>query len=403
MLRRASPKTPQTASRRFLFQLAAALLPVIACVAVLSLKSGIDAMLRSPEEQILHEASLAMLSISELYQKAHPVLGDYVTPQDLEAHNSISKSLVEFFAGRQVVFLQEPGHDVTGHRYIFDPLLGWRNIPNWKATSRGKPLTINSRGLRDREHAFENENQVKRILVLGDSFAWGYGVGDGETFSDVLENIAQEHSPGLEVINAGVSGWGTDQEYLFLISEGYRYSPDLVILAFYIQNDVRNNTHSMQYGMHKPYFDTRKFLLANVPVPVPQEPLTFSNRPIRGWLGTPPGEQTSFRNNTLAIIDKVQTFCKRISAGLLFAKFGAELDFQADTLLTLEIQRVLKPIATSHLLDLDQAFAQKNISQEDLLTGNDDGHWNAFGHEKAAEIMMKSILDAAMLNGTSEP
>ena len=74
------------------------------------------------------------------------------------------------------IYLQEPGHEKTGHRYLYDPELGWRNIPGWRATTYDRPLVINSKGLRDREYPYEKSDGTRRILVLGDSYAWGYGV-----------------------------------------------------------------------------------------------------------------------------------------------------------------------------------------------------------------------------------
>jgi hypothetical protein len=130
-------------------------------------------------------------------------------------------------------YLEEPGHEVTGHRYLYDPTLGWRNIPNWKATSLGRALTINSKGLRDSEHPYVAPDGVSRIVVLGDSFAWGYGVADHEIFTEVLESHLQNRTPRWDVINTGVSGWGTDQAFLYLTQEGFKYSPSVVVLAFF--------------------------------------------------------------------------------------------------------------------------------------------------------------------------
>ena len=45
----------------------------------------------------------------------------------------------------------------------------------------------------------------------------------------------------VEVINAGVGGWGTDQEAIFYLGEGFRYQPDIVLLAFFVRNDVVNS------------------------------------------------------------------------------------------------------------------------------------------------------------------
>ena len=62
-------------------------------------------------------------------------------------------------------------------------------------------------------------------MVIGDSFAFGWGVSDSQTYSARLEAAL----PALEVINLGVGGYGTDQMLLMLREEGLRYAPDLVI------------------------------------------------------------------------------------------------------------------------------------------------------------------------------
>jgi hypothetical protein len=79
---------------------------------------------------------------------------------------------------------------------------------------------------------------TRRVLILGDSFVFGVGLDAGERFSDVLGRALPAD---VEVINAGVPGWGTDQEMLFYESSLRRLQPDVVVLTFLGQNDVVNN------------------------------------------------------------------------------------------------------------------------------------------------------------------
>ena len=128
-------------------------------------------------------------------------------------------------------------------------------------------VNINPEGLRGPKHSLKKAVGSKRILVLGDSFTWGAGVGDDETFSHILETLLQGKA---EVINTGVNGYGTDQEFLFLKSEGFKYEPDLVMVTF-VPNDIENNLLDFDRGGagRKPkfLFNNDTLQLNNVPVP----------------------------------------------------------------------------------------------------------------------------------------
>lgn len=109
----------------------------------------------------------------------------------------------------------------------------------WQRTSEyNSYITINSKGLRDPERSYAKPDGVFRILMLGDSFVEGFQVGQDQTLPVQLQAVlSQQSSAPIEVINAGVSRYSTDNALLFLEGEGVRYEPDLVIYNFY-PNDV---------------------------------------------------------------------------------------------------------------------------------------------------------------------
>jgi len=164
--------------------------------------------------------------------------------------------------------------------YEYDPLLGWRKIPNTneiRASIRGNNKVlyqINSKGIRGPEYSYDKPRGEYRILILGDSFAEGYMIEFNNLFSEVLKNNLNNNAPKhkrYQVINTGVSGWSTDQELLFFQNEGKKYNPDLVILMFY-ENDITYNNLPKDWGMYyKPLFKIkdRNLVLTNVPVPKP--------------------------------------------------------------------------------------------------------------------------------------
>jgi lysophospholipase L1-like esterase len=120
---------------------------------------------------------------------------------------------------------------------VFDPRLGRSNRINFSHQFQGTIVSINKNGLRDKYTPYENKNHRKRILVLGDSIVWGYGVNDGETFSDFLESKFSD----TDVINMSITGYGTGEEMMLLQYEGLRYNPDMVILVFSMVSDVQDN------------------------------------------------------------------------------------------------------------------------------------------------------------------
>lgn len=146
-------------------------------------------------------------------------------------------------------------------------------------------VTINSKGLRDAEHAYEPAPGTVRIALLGDSMAWGWGVDDGLDFADLVEEAL---GPDVEVINLACPGYGNDQELLTLQSEGARYRPDLVLVCV-VLNDVLGNASIHGQGMpyEKPRFERDAdgaWVLANHPVPPPRESAEAREIGVPEWL-----------------------------------------------------------------------------------------------------------------------
>jgi hypothetical protein len=96
----------------------------------------------------------------------------------------------------------------------------------------------NSQGFEDRERTVERTFDAPRILMVGDSFVMGTGVGYDMTFTRLLEKALQEMNRRAEVINFGVGGYQPDEYLSLLKSHGIQYRPDLVLLAFYVGNDL---------------------------------------------------------------------------------------------------------------------------------------------------------------------
>lgn len=116
-----------------------------------------------------------------------------------------------------------PQYDCAGFGQA-DARVGWTLIPYYEdvCVARGHDTVtearINSLGLRDAEVEMPKPSNTFRILVLGNSMAFGVGVKQDRVFTEVLEGLLNENAlinHQVEVVNAGVPGYGTAQELLF--------------------------------------------------------------------------------------------------------------------------------------------------------------------------------------------
>jgi hypothetical protein len=301
----------------------------------------------------------------------------------------------------------------------YDPLLGWAHRPGQRGEMHHPDfriqVAISSQGLRDREYPLERTPGKRRMLVLGDSFAWGFGVEQDEAFS---ERIEARH-PGWEILNAGTSGWGTDQQLLFLRERGLRWRPDVVLLLFH-PNDVADNAATSRYGYPKPRFTLgpRGLELGNVPVPR----LSWRRRAERFLL------QSSYLYNQLQAVwwrlhhgapEARAAFVPVAASEAGEPAAEAELDFAPTAALLGELARLARengaafavvsapapePVraALSRALEelsvpyraLDSSF--RGRPREEWKFAHDP-HWNAAGQRIAADAVEEFLLELGLL------
>jgi hypothetical protein len=158
---------------------------------------------------------------------------------------------------------------VVGYTYpVFyepDQQRGYRLRPGMEGIYRKEGrafVRINSEGLRDREHQKQKPPGVFRIAVVGDSYAEALQVEQQEAFWSVMERrlaglCAPSAGLSVEVVNFGVSGYGTAQELITLREQVWAYSPDMVLLAVTTNNDVTDNARALKRTDEVPYFVLR--------------------------------------------------------------------------------------------------------------------------------------------------
>ena len=123
---------------------------------------------------------------------------------------------------------------------IADPVLVYKHAPNLRRIYQGVEVSTNQLGLRDRELDKKQVGEL-RILLLGDSVTFGWGVPIEATFGRRLETIlASKRAQPVRTVNSGVGGYNTVQQHAMLRSLFDMVDPDMVILL-YVRNDIESN------------------------------------------------------------------------------------------------------------------------------------------------------------------
>lgn len=170
--------------------------------------------------------------------------------------------------------------------FEYHPTFGYRFIPRLKARvdheGGGYLVRVNGQGFRcDHEFSESRQPGSRRVLLFGDSYTAGDGVSNKKRYGDRLEQLV----PGVEVYNFGLSGSGTDQQYLIFQEHVELYEHDLVVIGVLVENIRRVAARYREYATNdgqrlvlaKPYFTRNEDgELELHQVPVPRDPISES-------------------------------------------------------------------------------------------------------------------------------
>lgn len=300
-----------------------------------------------------------------------------------------------------------------------DPALGWRGKPD--VTMRFRRPDFDALVAHDADGWRVPDPQppadvTRRLLVLGDSFTWGWGVSQGELFTDHLQRAL----PGVAVVNRGVNAYSTGQEYLVLQRELASSRYDAVLLLFFY-NDVKDNADRRRG--RRPVFTVEGERL--VPPGAPAKPL---RGPLQTWFrehsrafqlvsyvagalghgfgeppmpmsappGAPPIDYRSLRG--AAVTQKLLAAMAEAAAahGARFAIVYVPQRSELGGLNTLPavqaVHDLVRETAAARgipLIDLTADFAAA-MQRGEVVVFPHDQHWNAAGHRLAASLLLAS-------------
>jgi hypothetical protein len=301
----------------------------------------------------------------------------------------------------------------------------------------GQTVSFNSGGMRDREHARVKPPGVFRILVLGDSFMEALQVPFEQSFPSLLEReLARATGRRVEVVNASVSGWGTDDELQYLTTYGLDWNADLVLVAVTLHNDISDNLrerfHTIQDGalVRKPGADAGfwQYKIVELKGYLATHSHAFQllsrarwSREMRreaGQLGShvatlfnPATDPSIGRGMALTemLLARMQTLTSARGTRLMLVllplalqlsdeRFGELARTATGSSTGLDVgkpQRLVMGVADRTripAIDLFAGFRAWTLQGGASLFLERDGHWNERGHHLAVEIVVREML-----------
>jgi lysophospholipase L1-like esterase len=292
---------------------------------------------------------------------------------------------------------------VAMKRAVPDPQLSFVHEPNTHAFLMGQDVRINSLGLRDHEFSPVKPSGVYRILVLGDSTTFGWGVSLDNTASKILEReLNAQPPPGyqrFEVINAGTGNYDTVQEVTFYKTRGRDFHPDMVILVYFI-NDPEPVPRQKSI-----WLIDRSYLVAF---------LTNRLDGVMRKLGTRPGWKTyyaSLYNENLpayqackaALLDLAAT-TREEHAKLIVALLPELHEINPDYPFTAEHQKIKGVMAPTGVPVLDLIDGLRNHGPEETLwvTPLDDHPSAKANGLIAAQLREAIVAELSVANGSAD-
>lgn len=305
----------------------------------------------------------------------------------------------------------------------YDPVFGWRGrklyTARFKRPDFDVVVTLDAAGFRKQVNLEDKEDKAPhRMFVFGDSFVWGWGVGQGEVFTDRMNLLLRDYS----VHNYGIDGIGTVVEYLILSSTVRKQlRPDDIVLLMFCNNDFADNVDRKKVHAEVAGGEVR---IVN-----PAKPLTS---PLEDWLKnhsylcnfiwfradlyrvarvnrqqedeflgrmiTESDERYAVTRDFLA---KFQADCQAAKARFIVVHIPCQEELsearrnrphklanekaRAETLYSMTRALQIETI------DLLPGFLARKKTTGERLTFKNDGHWNSTGHQAVAELLSEHL------------
>ena len=276
-----------------------------------------------------------------------------------------------------------------------NPRIGHRHRPGSNARLMGVEVAINRHRLRGREVAIRQNAGVTRILMLGDSLTFGWGVPDDETVSRRVETALKKEGYDVQILNAGVGNYNTDMEVEYFLADGVKLAPNLIVLNYFI-NDAEPTPTYGNVGMISrnsyafTYFGSRfDVLLRQL-----QGKKDWAAYYYDLYADVNPGKRAAAR-----AIDQLAEYCRANSIGLMIVNYPELRDLKNYRFgMVQEFVRSATARNGVHYLDLFDSV--RGEAEPSLWVTPEDPHPNGYANKFFADAISKALAREFLDRGT---
>jgi lysophospholipase L1-like esterase len=292
--------------------------------------------------------------------------------------------------------------------YQPDPALYWKLKPNQDCyTKIGlRPVHINSLGTRGPEFQAVKPPQTIRVLSLGDSRTFGWGLRESETYSARLQQLLQQELGTIkqvEVINAGVNAWSFPQILVYFRDTALKYRPDVVVVGeanLWTQFSERNSPEFVKKFMSRVRLKNflRRFATYHYVVEIKLK--AFYERHRTRFIPVDPSRDTLFKEQQQADPDAVFRFALNDIVELaktngvlpVLLYLPTEDEFITTNTFTSQILQTKGDLSQKHDIPLVDISPGVRAETNSVYLEGDPVHFNVRGNEIIARQLFRTLL-----------
>jgi lysophospholipase L1-like esterase len=269
-------------------------------------------------------------------------------------------------------------------RQSANPAIGHEHTPGSRAQLMGVDVAISSQGLRDRDFTPVPPAGRTRILMLGDSLTFGWGVPADRTYSKRLEQMLRQAGYDVEVLNTGVGNYNTEMEVAYFLERGSKFQPQYVVLNYFI-NDAEPTPRyeSSFFARH-----SRAFVYFSSRVDAAMRQANVAQR--SDWQGYYASlyKDADGMRRVGAAVERLAAHCKEHGIKLLVANYP-ELRNPRDYPFPYVNEAVERVAAANGLEYFNLLPAVRDMEPASLWVTRPDPHPSAAAHEAFANALFR--------------